>query len=206
MQGTTRYTHSFALTVLDLFRSGTIRAVANFLNVSWDVVKDIHKSKLVTQYRRIDLSKVKYLGIDEFSLRKHHKYMTIFADLQTGRVLHAVEGTDKQALSLFLRMLAKKARQLKAVAMDMSTNFIAAFKEYLPDAPIVFDRYHIMALMNRKIDSLSREQQTILSTEGKSSLKGSRYLLLRNYHSLFDDHQVKINVLQPMPLCSLCIL
>ncbi len=127
MQGTARYTRSFALTVLDLLRSWTIRAVANYLHVSWDVVKGIHKSKLAIRYRCIDLKKVKYLGIDEFSIRKHHKYMTIFVDLQTGRVLHAVEGTDKKALSPFLRKLAKKAKKLKAVSMDMSTSYGSSY-------------------------------------------------------------------------------
>ncbi len=195
MQGTARYTRSFALTVLDLLRSWTIRAVANYLHVSWDVVKGIHKSKLATRYRSIDLKKVKYLGIDEFSIRKHHKYMTIFVDLQTGRVLQAVEGRDKEALSPFLRKLARKAKQLKAVSMDMSTSYIAAFKEYLPNVPIVFDRYHIMALVGRQIDSLRREQQGLLAAEGKRTLKGSRYLLLRNYHSLSDAYQVKLNTL-----------
>eukprot|EP00831_Metopus_contortus_P064911 TRINITY_DN58044_c0_g1_i1.p1 TRINITY_DN58044_c0_g1~~TRINITY_DN58044_c0_g1_i1.p1 ORF type:complete len:140 (+),score=2.58 TRINITY_DN58044_c0_g1_i1:189-608(+) len=42
MLGTARYTRSFALTVLDLLRSWTIKAVAQYLHVSWDVVKDIH--------------------------------------------------------------------------------------------------------------------------------------------------------------------
>jgi len=195
MLGTARYTRSFAMTVLDLLRSWTISSVANYLHVSWDVVKDIHKSQLTTKYRKIDLKKVKYLGIDEFSIRKHHKYMTIFADLQTGRVLHAVEGTEKQSLAPFLKKLAKQAKQLKAVAMDMSRSFIASFKEYLPDVQVVFDRYHIMALMNRKIDSLRREQQGALDAEGKRTLKGSRYLLLRNYHSLSDDRQLKLDTL-----------
>jgi len=195
MQGTARYTRSFASTVLDLLKSCTISAVARYLCVSWDLIKDIHKSNLEKQYRSIDLSKVKYLGIDEFSIRKNHTYMTIFADLQTGRVLHAVEGTDKQALSVFLKQLSQKAKRLKAVAMDMSKSFIAAFKEYFPEIPIVFDRYHIMALMNSKIDDLRRQQQRVLAEEGKSTLKGSRYLLLRNYHSLTEDHQVKLNVL-----------
>lgn len=195
VHGTTRYTRSFALTVLDLLRNSTIQDVARYLHISWDVVKDIHKRRLAAKYRRIDISKVKYLGIDEFSIRKGHTYMTIFVDQQSGRVLHAVEGTEKQALEPFLKKLSRKAKKLKAVSMDMSRSFIAAFKEHLPGVPVVFDRYHIMAIMNRQIDILRREQQSKLATEGKHSLKGSRYLLLRNYHSLSDDHRVKLNTL-----------
>lgn len=195
MQGTARYTRSFALTVLDLLRSWTVQAVAKYLHVSWDVVKEIHKSRLVIKYRKVNLNDVKYIGVDEFSIRKHHKYMTIFIDLQTGRVLHAVEGTKKENLAPFLKVLARRKKQLKAVAMDMSASYAAAMKEYLPDVPVVFDRYHVMALINRQIDSLRREQQRTLDAEGKSNLKGSRFLLLRNYHSLSDKYQVKLNTL-----------
>jgi len=195
MQGTTRYTRSFAMTVLDLLRSWTIRAVSQYLHVSWDVVKDIHKAKLTAKYRRINLKDVKYLGVDEFSIRKHHKYMTIFIDLQTGRVLHAVEGTAKEDLAPFLKKLAKRAKQLKAVSMDMSVSFSAVFKEYLPTVPVVFDRYHIMALMSRQIDSLRCEQQRTLDSEGKSVLKGCRFLLLRNFHSLSEKHHCRLDTL-----------
>ncbi len=43
--------------------------------------------------------------------------MTIFVDLQSGRVLHAVESREKQVLKPFLKKLARKAKNLKAVSM-----------------------------------------------------------------------------------------
>ena len=49
------------MTVLDLLRLGTIKAVANYLRVGWDLVKDIHKSKLICSYRKISLAKVNTL-------------------------------------------------------------------------------------------------------------------------------------------------
>ena len=192
-QGNTRYTRSFATTVLELLRFGTIQAVAEHLHVSWDLVKEIHKNWLAAKYRAIDLSAVRYLGIDEFSLRKRHTYMTIFVDLLSGRILHAVEGTSKDAIAPFLRTVAKKAKQLKAVTIDMSTSYTSAVKEYLPNVPIVFDRYHVMALINRQIDALRREQQHQLDNEGTKTLKGSRFLLLRNYHELPDDKKGHLN-------------
>jgi len=74
--------------------------VAEYLRVSWDLVKKIHKTRLAVKYRTINLSEVRYLGIDEFSLKKRHTYMTIFVDIQSGRILHAVEGTSKEAIAL----------------------------------------------------------------------------------------------------------
>ncbi|MCP4568666.1 MAG: ISL3 family transposase, partial [FCB group bacterium] len=184
MKGTARCTRSFALTVPDLLRFGTIRSVAGYLHVGRDMVRNIHKAKLTTVYREIDLKKVRYLGVDEFSIRKGHTYMTVFIDLQTGRVLHAAEGTRREDIAPFLKTLSKKSHNIRAVSVDMSGSFSSSFKEYLPDIPVVFDRYHIMARINRKIDSLRREQFNRPDTAGKDILKVSRFLLLRNFHSL----------------------
>lgn len=193
--GKHRYTRSFALTVLDLLQFGTIQAVAHYLNVGWDVIKNIHKSHLHRLYRKMPLCKVKYLGIDEFSIRKGHNYMTIFIDLQEGRVLHAIKGKSKEDVQPFLKVLASKARKLKAVAMDMSSAYYQAVSEYLPGVDVVFDRYHVMALMNNTIDTMRRELQTSLDETAKKTLKGCRFLLLRNYESLTPGYQVKLNSL-----------
>jgi len=53
--------------------------------------------------------------------------------------------------------------------------------KFLPDIPVVFDRYHIMALMNKQIDGLRRELPRSLDDEGKKFLRGSRFLSLKNH-------------------------
>ena len=98
------------LTVLGLLQFGTIRTVAEYLRVGWDLVKEIHKTWLAMKYRAINLSEAHYLGIDEFSLKKRHTDMAIFVDLQSGRIINAVEGTSKEAIAPFLKIVAKKAK------------------------------------------------------------------------------------------------
>jgi transposase len=78
---------SFALSVLDLLRFGTIRSVTHYLGVGGGLVKDIHKSKLRILYRKIPLHKVRTIGIDEFSIRKGREYLTVVTDSRTGRIL-----------------------------------------------------------------------------------------------------------------------
>ncbi len=195
MDGKHRYTRSFALTALDLLRFGTIKDVAAYLHVGWDMIKKIHKSKLHRLYKKMPIHKVKHLGIDEFSLRKGHNYMTIFIDLATGRILHAVEGRSKYDIEAFLKILAKKAKKLKAVAMDMSRSYSSAVAEHVPEADIVFDRYHIMAIINKAIDTCRREQQKSLENTDPKVLKGCRFLLLRNYDTLPREFQTKLDAL-----------
>jgi len=195
MDGNKRYTRSFALTVLDLLQFATIKALADYLHVGWDTIKQIHKQKLATIYRRQDFSDLIYMGIDEFSIRKGHSYMTIFMDLQTGRIIHAVEGRSCEVISPFLKKVGLKAKNLKAVAVDMSQSYIKAIEENLSHVDIVFDRYHISALANRAIDELRKDLQAQLDKEGKSYLKGSKFLFLRNYSNLNEHSKAKLQLL-----------
>ena len=121
--------------------------------------------------------------------------MTVVTDLTTGRILHAVEGKGKEDIRPFLEKLAKKAKKLEAVAMDMSSSFFWAVNETLPQVKIVFDRYHVVALMNRGIDELRRDLQHELEGLDKKILKGSRFLLLRNYDSLDPNRKTRLDAL-----------
>jgi transposase len=195
MIGTHRFVRSFALTVLDMLRFGTIRSVAQYLGVGWDLVKNIHKERLQFLYRKIPLKGVEVIGIDEFSFKEGHHYMTVVTDLRTGRVLHAVEGKGKEDIRPFLETLARKAKKLEAVAMDMSSAYFWAVHEVLPHVDVVFDRFHIMALMNQAIDELRRDYQKELDVLGKQTLKGSRFLLLQNYDSLATERKARLDAL-----------
>lgn len=195
MTGNKRYTRAFALTVLDLLKFSTVKAVADYLCVGWDLIKHIHKEKLKTMYRKQSLEDLVYLGIDEFSLRKGHSYMTIFVNLQSGRIIHAVEGRSSETVTPFLRKISQKATKLRAVAIDMSQSYVKAITENLGHVDIVFDRYHISALANRAIDQLRKNIQAQLDDKGRKYLKGSRFLFLHNYSNLTDQKKAKLQVL-----------
>ena len=76
-----------------------------------------------------------------------------------------------------------------AIAMDMSTSYFWAVKEILPDIDIVFDRFHVMALINKAIDSFRRKYQHMMNQSDRKVLKGSRFLLLSNYEKLDSERK-----------------
>ena len=195
VKGKRRYTERFARFAIDLLHWMTISGTAKVLGVGWDVIKDLHKEYLQRKYKVPPLKNLKYVGIDEFSIRKGHSYMSIFVDLETGRILHAVEGKSGKDIEPFLKVLKRRAPELKAIAMDMSTGFISAVEEHLPFIPIVFDRYHVSALMNKAIEEVRREQQAQLDDEGRQILKGSRFLLLKNYEKLDEEKKDRLQQL-----------
>jgi transposase len=195
VKGKARHTRGFARLVIDLLHWMTISGVARILGVGWDLIKDLHKDYLQKKYKGPLLKSLKYMAIDEFSIRKGHSYMTIFVDLEAGRILHAIDGKSGQSIEPFLKVLKRRAPRLKAIAMDMNTGYVRAVRQCLPEVAVVFDHYHVSALINKAVDELRREQQTQLDEQDKKTLKGTRYLLLANYEKLVDERQSRLNTL-----------
>jgi hypothetical protein len=81
------YTRAFERWVLELSRHITIQAVARYLGVSWDLVKEIQKCSLQKRYRWPKLAKVKHIAIDEIYQGKKLGYLTIVLDLQRGAMI-----------------------------------------------------------------------------------------------------------------------
>jgi len=69
-KGKRRHTIAFANMVLDLSRFATIQDISWFLQVSWDVVRNIQMEFLQSNYSNPDLSMLRRISIGEFALIK----------------------------------------------------------------------------------------------------------------------------------------
>jgi len=171
----------------------TLSDVADLTLLSWDTVKTIVKTHLKKDYSRPALKDVRYLGIDEIHLGKKQRFYTLVIDLEDGRILWAKPGRGGAALRGFWRRLRLAKAKIEAVATDMSAAYWSAVLEHLPDATLVFDKFHIIKLMNERLDDLRR--QMVREAEGplKLRIKGTRFLLLRNPENLQEDQIPKLD-------------
>ena len=192
--GSRSYTHRFAKYVVDLLRGMTLQDVSHHLGVSWDTIKEIHSSYLERHYSPPSLDKVENIGIDEFAVRKGHVYKTIVVDLDSGRVIYVGDGKGTKALKKFWRKVKRKNIKIKHVATDLSAAFIASVMENCPDAVHVFDHFHVVKLMNEKLDDIRRKVYSMEKDINKRKvLKGTRYLLLGNGADIFDkQHKTRL--------------
>lgn len=184
------YTRAVSREALDLSKAMTLQDVADYMGLDWRAVKEIQKSHLCKRYRSPSLKGLKNIGIDEICIGKGHRYMTVVVDLCTGRVIFMAEGKDGGALTPFWRRLKRSKAVIKAVAIDMGPAYTAAVKEHLPEATIVFDHFHVIKLFNEKLSGFRRDLYNSLPCEEqKKTLKGSRWILLKNPENLDDDRE-----------------
>jgi transposase len=174
------YTKSFERYALELSAMMTIQDVAQHLQVGWDIVKDIQKRYLTRRFSKPRLLDVRRIAIDEISVGKGHRYLTVVLDLDSGAVVHVGEGKGGEALRAFWKRLRSSGAKVEAVATDMSPAYIDAVTTNLPKATLVFDRFHVMKLYNEKLSDLRRDlHRQLTDSLHKDVLKGVRWLLLK---------------------------
>src|SRR3954470_15768413 len=182
------YTRSFEQYALELGRRMTIRDVAVHLGVGWDLIKDMQKRDLSRRFARPKLKHLRHIAIDEISIGKGHRYLTLVLDLETGRVVFVGDGKAGDAPVPFRERLRPSGAKIEAVAMDMSAAYRRAVTRHLPKAKIVFDRFHVAQLFNGKLSDLRRElYREATDALEKSVLKGTRWLLLKAADNLDEE-------------------
>ena len=186
------YTKAFEIYVLELSKLMTIQDVAHYLCISWDVIKDIQKCYLIKRYSKVKLKNLEYMAIDEIAVKKGHKYLTVVMDLISDHVVFVGDGKGGEALTPFWKRLNYSKAKIRAVAMDMSPAYISAIEIHLPKAEIVFDHFHVVKMFNDLLSRYRRYLQRKASTrEQKETLKGTRWILLKNPENLDETKNEK---------------
>lgn len=175
------YTKCFARYVLQLSQLMTLNDVAQHLLVSWDLVRGIVGDDLQRRFGRPKLKHLKRIAIDEIYVGTSHKFLTIVLDLDSGRIVFVGDGKGENALKPFWKRLRHSRAKIEAVAADLSPAYGLAIRTALPEATLVFDRFHLVKLLNDHLTELRRELQRE-AEEGlqKQVLKGTRWLLLKH--------------------------
>jgi transposase len=125
-----RVTHRLANYVYQLCQVMTVSEVAEHLELDWKTVKAIDKQYLERDYGQPDYQGLRILAVDEISLRKGHRYLTVVLDYITGRVLYVGKDRKAKTLKRFFNMLSiGQRKKIEAVAMGMWDPFIKAVKK-----------------------------------------------------------------------------
>ena len=138
-----------------------------------------------------DHSAVNTIGLDETAARRGHDHVTLFVELAARRTIYVTAGKNSETIAYFCTDFQAHRgvlSQIEHVSGDMSPAFIKGEEEYLPEAAIVFDRFHMTKLINKAIDDIRKEE-----TKHNPLLKGSKYLFLSHQENLSEKQRRKFD-------------
>ena len=180
----------------ELCRYMTASEVSHLLPFSDDTIRRWDKEVLEKQLGKVDLSKVQRLLIDEKSIGKHHKYITLVLDAETGELLYLGKGKSSASLSPFFEKMPENIRQNIVIAcMDRTAAYKGVVQKFCPNAVIVYDKFHIVKNLNEAVDQVRREETKKVEKEKTPMIKGERYAILWSRENLKPEQRVSLQTL-----------
>lgn len=158
----------------------TIKGASRVSGLSWDVVKEIEKLHLKRKYKAVSLKGLRLIGVDEIAIKKGRRYATIVIDLKSGRIVWVERGRNSESLGAFLIRLKRSRAKLEAISMDMCAAYSSSVVKHFPRVPIVYDHFHVIQQMNKKLDELRMQYVREVENKHRESVKGVRWLILMN--------------------------
>jgi transposase len=148
-----------------------------------------------------DYSGVSAIGADETSKAKGHDYVTLFVDLRESRTLFVAEGKGADTVKGFKADLIAHGGacdNIEEAGIDMSPAFIKGLTDNFPTAEITFDKFHIMKVINKAVDTVRKEE-----SKTNEILRGQRYLFLKNRDNLTVAQAGTLREIESMPRLNL---
>ena len=180
------YTKRFGIYVGRKCRTMTVKDVAKELKLDWHTVKALDKEYMEEQLRRNPVASPGVIGIDEIALKKGHRYRIVVSDLERGRpIWYGGKDRSEESLDRFYQWLGvKKFKKIRLAVMDMWKAFEKSTRKNVPQAAILFDKFHVMRHLGEALDKVRKMEYARLSGRDRSYIKGQKYTLLSNKENL----------------------
>jgi transposase len=185
-----RHTRDFEDLVAWLVTKTDKTTVSSFARVAWRTVGAICERVVVDVLDPDRLRGLVDIGVDEISWRKHHRYLTLVSDHDTGTIVWGGPGKDTDTLHGFFDELPDGGASIEAVSMDMGPAYAKAVHERAPAAVICFDPFHVVKLATDALEKVRRQvwqaARTLPDQRIAQAFKGARWALLKNPADLTD--------------------
>ena len=170
-----------------LAKNMALTAVTVFLRLSWRTVAAIVARVVQDLTGKTDqLDGLTRIGIDEISYRKGHRYLTCVVDHDTGRLVWAHEGRNKDTLTLFFDALGPtRSALLTHVSADGAEWIHAVVRDKAPKAAICLDPFHVVMWATKALDKVRRRT---LEHAGDRD-RNARWAVVKNPDDLTADQR-----------------
>jgi transposase len=167
--------------------------VAELEGLDKTTVYTIDKNWLERRHELQPKRAVKRIGIDEIAISSGHSYATVIYDLDRREVIGITCGRRYKDLCKILKEWPAQMREgVVAVCTDLWSPFHKAVRKHLPNAELVFDKFHVYKYLNDAVDQVRRCEMNKVSGELKTLIKGSRWIWLKKKTNLTDGQIIRL--------------
>lgn len=196
-----RFSRDFEDVVAWLAQRMDKTSVARLLRCSWEAVDHVVTRVVAEHIDDSRLDQLYRIGVDEISYKRGHKYLTIVADHDTGRVVWIGRERSKAAFNAFFDELGpQRSSLLQAVTLDASSIYLPVARDRAAHATICVDPFHVISWANEVVHSVYRADGPVhAATRGRPTRKDwkrTRYALLAGAERLTEARRDLVNALR----------
>ena len=198
-----RFTLMFERFAIDVLLETDLSGAMRILRIGWDAAFHIMERAVARGQLAKKRAAPTLIGVDETSVAKGQRYITVVCDLSEGTVEHLSEHRRAESLGSYYETLSDdELTAIKAVSMDMHAPFIKATKDHVPawHRKIVFDRFHVMQQLTKAVDLVRKAEHRALLANNDRSLVGSKYVWLYSEENLPAHYSERFEELRALDL------
>jgi transposase len=177
-----RFTRDFEDVVAYLAQQTAKAPIARLMRIAWDTVGAIVERVIAERLDPRRLDGLRMVGVDEVSYRRRHRYLTVVADHDSGRIVWLAKGRNAATLQRFFDELGDRKATIRAISIDMSGGYEKAIRDNAPTAEVCIDPFHVVRVAADAVDQLRRDEwnahERSHTTTGKW-VKNTRWALLK---------------------------
>lgn len=136
-----------------------ISHISKLVDLHWETIKNIDKCRLNRDIKPLDPLNVTKLVMDEFAIRKGHRYATVIADARTMKMLWVGEGNNRKSIRPFFEELGEYRDNIILLAITTLDGIESIFKVLIYNGSRNFDcvcNYHFFSVTGTTLfDSLT---------------------------------------------------
>lgn len=172
--------------------------VSRFCRIAWRTVGAMCARVVAEKLDPDRLAGLVDIGVDEISWRKHHKYLTLVSDHDTGTIVWGAPGKTATTLDEFFTAALPEggAASIEVVSMDLGPAYAKSVRTHAPQAVICFDPFHVVKLANDALDDVRRQvwqsARKLSNKQIARTYKGARWALLKNPDSLTETQKATL--------------
>ena len=199
--GKCQLTRQYQLFLAQWARRLSWQEVARVFNTSWNQVYRSVRSVIAYGLAHWDLDQISAIGVDEIQYGQGHSYLTLVYQLDGDdkRLLYVGEKrTVRSLLRFFMDLGRDRCSSIEYVCSDMWRAYLKVIRKKIPQALHILDQFHIVALLNRAVDEVRREEVKQLQAKVEEAvLFKSKYCLLakRELPGFLDLHSTLLGEL-----------
>lgn len=146
------------------------------------------------EFRQVDWSKIKRIGIDEFAFKKGHKdFIVILVNLDTNEIIDLLQFRDKAFLRTYFKGLGEEiCERVTDFCSDMWGPFQDLAKELFPNALVHIDRFHWTVHLNKVIDELRKELRR--NNKDEVTFKKLKWKLIKRPENLNSEEKKQLDI------------